>query len=58
MKMETLMTYEQAADVLQLKVSGLRKVIARRDLKVVDLGYRSKRIKPSDLEKYIERKTK
>ena len=52
------MTYEQAADVLQLKVSGLRKVIARRDLKVVDLGYRSKRIKPSDLEKYIERKTK
>lgn len=56
--MEKLLTYEQAADVLQLRVSGLRKVIARRDLKVVDLGYRSKRIKPSELERYIERKSR
>lgn len=53
-----LMTYEQVADALQLSVSGIRKMVARRDLKIVDLGHKSKRISENELGKLIERKTK
>jgi len=56
--MEKLMTYQEVAEVLRLSESGVRKIIARRDLKNVDLGYKSKRVKKNDLEKYIERKCK
>jgi len=53
-----LMTYEQVADSLQMSVSGVRKMVARRDVKVVDLGHKVKRITENELGKLIERKTR
>lgn len=54
---ERLLTIDEAAKVLAIKVSTLRAAILRRQISYVKVG-RLVRFKLKDLEQFIERNTK
>ena len=54
--MEELLTIEEAASLLKLKISRLRKAVFRREIKYVKLG-KLVRFRPAHLSEWIERRT-
>lgn len=54
---EHLLTVEQAAEVLGLKVDQVRTRMRDNEIAYVDLGQRDRRIKPAALRRYIETRT-
>jgi len=51
---EKLLTVEEAAEILSLSVVQVRRYITDGSLPVIRFGRRAIRIKPSDLERFIE----
>jgi excisionase family DNA binding protein len=51
---ERLLTVQEAAEILSLSVVQVRRYIADGSLPVIRFGRRAIRIKPSDLERFIE----
>jgi excisionase family DNA binding protein len=47
---DAFLTYQQAADMLDLSVDGVRALVRKNILPVVRLGHRTVRIKRSDLD--------
>jgi excisionase family DNA binding protein len=56
--MDQLLTYEQAADRLQVKVWTLRRLVRRRELPVVRIGHRTCRVRPVDIARFTERRAR
>jgi excisionase family DNA binding protein len=50
---KTLLTAKDVAEKLQISLSMVYLLIERKELKAVHIG-RAKRIRPEDLEKFIE----
>lgn len=56
--MKPLLTIPQAAELLNLSVVQVRRYVADGSLSSVRFGRRAIRIKPGDLERFIEERTK
>ncbi len=50
---DKLLTTQEVADKLQLTLRQVQILIQRGELPAVDLGHRTKRVRPSSLEKYL-----
>lgn len=55
-KREYLMTYSECAKELGVTVSQMRKYVASRQLKVIDLGHCTKRIRESEFDRFLNRR--
>lgn len=55
--MTTLLTLDQTAKQLGISRRKVNQMISRRQLAIVDLGYRTKRVRPVDVEKCLEKLT-
>lgn len=53
----TLLTFQQVAAILGLHPETISRWAAKRKLPVVNMGRNAKRIKESDLEAFIEKRT-
>jgi excisionase family DNA binding protein len=52
-----LLTYDDAADILQVKYETVSRLVCAGEIEVVEVGKQTKRIHPKALEAFIERKT-
>ena len=53
---DQLLTMPQAAERLQVSLSTLRRIIDKGELPIVKINSRNVRVRPEDLDTYIEAK--
>lgn len=53
---DKLLTTRQVADELQVSTRTVRRLAAARDLEVIDLGHRTKRVRRTELDRFIAAK--